>query len=69
MVFNAVRSKNRSSRLGVSSALVGDGTTIGSFLSGYLSSYVGFTAAFAIATARLLACASLIAKVHVAGKA
>lgn len=69
MVFNAIGEKNRGSRLGVYSALVGAGTTVGSLISGYLSFYAGFIVTFALATAGLLVCAYLISKIRLAAKA
>jgi predicted MFS family arabinose efflux permease len=60
MIFNTLGPKNQGSRLGVYSALVGIGTMLGSFVSGYLSFYVGFTSTFVFAAAGLVACALLI---------
>jgi len=53
MVFNTLGARNQGSRLGVYSALVGVATMLGSFLSGYISFYVSYSATFVVAAAAL----------------
>ena len=60
MIFNTLGVKNQGSRLGVYSALVGVATTLGSFISGYISFYFGFLATFVLASALLGVCAILV---------
>jgi MFS family permease len=60
MIFSTLGAKNQGSRLGVYSALVGVATMIGSFASGYISFYLGFTETFVLAAACLGVCALLV---------
>ena len=60
MIFNTLGAKNQGSRLGVYSALVGVGTMMGSFISGYVSFYFGFLATFVLAAACIVGCAVLV---------
>jgi MFS family permease len=49
MIFNTLGHSNQGAALGVYSALVGMATTIGSFISGFTSFYLGFPATFILA--------------------
>jgi len=59
MVFNMLGRSNQGSSLGVYSALVGMATTAGSFLSGLISFYVGYSATF-ITAALLMGAAAIL---------
>jgi hypothetical protein len=49
MIFNTLGQKGQGSRLGVYSALVGVGATLGSLISGFTSFFFGFTITFVLA--------------------
>ncbi len=68
MIFNTLGAKNQGSRLGVYSALVGIGTMLGSFVSGYVSFYFGFLATFVLAAILLGGSAVLIPTISVKQK-
>ncbi len=57
IVFSAIGSRNKSYRLGVYSGVTGLGGLVGSFLSGYLSFYVGYWFTFALAGLLIILCA------------
>ncbi len=62
MVFQAIGNYNKSYKLGIYSGVVGLGTLIGSFLSGYTSFFVGYWFTFALAGAITVFCAYLFLK-------
>jgi MFS family permease len=62
MVFNTLGHSNQGSLLGVYSALVGMATMAGSFLSGLISFYIGYGAAF-IAASLWLGLAAILTSV------
>jgi MFS family permease len=59
MIFNTVQHRNAGSTLGVYSAVVGVANTVGSFISGFTSVYLGFHATFMLGGA-LLGAAALV---------
>jgi hypothetical protein len=59
MIFNSLGLKGQGSRLGVYSALVGVGATIGSLISGFTSYFFGFTLTFILAACVLALSAGL----------
>jgi hypothetical protein len=59
MIFNTLGHYNQGSTLGVYSALVGLATTLGSFISGFISFYVGYCATFVTAAVCLAAATAL----------
>ena len=59
MVFNTLGRSNQGAALGVYSAIVGMATMIGSFISGLISFYVGYSATFIAAALWLALAASL----------
>jgi MFS family permease len=59
MLFNTLGPRNQGARLGVYSALVGIGATLGSFVSGYLSFNLGFPVTCVFAAIGLGVCALL----------
>ena len=60
MVFEAIGTESRSSKLGIYSGFVGLGALFGAPLAGYLSYYIGYWLAFILAGALMLAAAGII---------
>jgi MFS family permease len=68
MVFNSLGADKHGSTLGVYSALVGFSTMIGSFISGFISFYEGFSTTFIIAGFFMGAAAALTSMLSHGGK-
>jgi len=62
MMFNTVRGKTAGSALGVYSAVVGLATMAGSFVSGFISVYVGYYLTFVIAGVLLFATIGVVSR-------
>lgn len=60
MVFEAVGTDNRSSKLGIYSGFVGLGALFGAPLAGYISYYIGYWMAFILAGVLMLAAAGIV---------
>jgi MFS family permease len=60
MVFNSLSPRRNGSTLGVYSALAGAATMLGSFVSGFISFYLGFHVTFIVAAACLVVSAWLL---------
>jgi len=62
MMFNTVRGKTAGSALGVYSAVVGLATMAGSFVSGFISVYVGYYLTFVVAGVLLFATIGVVSR-------
>jgi MFS family permease len=65
MIFNTLGQANQGSTLGVYSALVGIATTLGSFISGFTSFYLGYSVTFIIAAICIGAAAALTSSLSI----
>lgn len=65
MIFNTLGHSNQGSTLGVYSALVGIATTMGSFISGFTSFYLGYSATFILAAICLGGAAALTSSLSI----
>jgi predicted MFS family arabinose efflux permease len=68
MVFNSLGADKHGSTLGVYSALVGFSTMIGSFISGFVSFYAGYSTTFIIAGFFMATGAALTSMLSQGGK-
>jgi MFS family permease len=63
MMFSTVQGRNPGAALGVYSAVVGIAAMAGSFISGFISVYVGFYTTFVLAGVLLLAAVGVVARI------
>lgn len=63
MMFNTVQGRNPGAALGVYSAVVGIAATAGSFISGFISVYLGFYTTFVLAGVLLFAAVGVVARI------
>jgi predicted MFS family arabinose efflux permease len=63
MMFNTVQGRNPGAALGVYSAVVGIAAMAGSFISGFISVYLGFYTTFVLAGILLFAAVGVVARI------
>ncbi len=63
MMFNTVQGRNPGAALGVYSAVVGIAAMAGSFISGFISVYIGFYTTFVLAGILLFAAVGVVARI------